>query len=136
MVTFQCQTRTVIPVVKEHHSSQRVKAYTGLSAQVPTLHFCRCVALVLYEFYISCVIYELTDAYFVRCRMNHYELLTSSSLVSHVYTLCLSYQCYRRIPAKEYYLAPSAGLEHYCCLGYIEIKSQSLSFIMRILCLR
>ena len=39
MVTFQCQICTVIPVVNQHHSSQRVKVCTGLSAQVPTCTF-------------------------------------------------------------------------------------------------
>ena len=95
---------------------------------------------VLYEFYINCVIYELTDAYFVWCCMSHCELFTSSSLVSYVYTLCPSYQCYSRIPVKEYYLAPSAGLEHHYCPSPHWLnqrsKSQSLSLITRILCLR
>jgi len=44
--------------------------------------------------------------------------MSSSRFIYHVYTLCLSYQCYRRIPVEDYYLAPSGGLEHYCCLSY------------------
>ena len=57
--------------------------------------------------------------------MSHCEL-SSSSFVSYVYTVCLSYHCCSRTPVKGYNLAPPGGPEHHRCpwLYWLNVVNQ------------
>ena len=84
---------------------------------------CSSVASLI-QVYISYVICELTDAYFVWCYISRYELSPivianscGSCLESHsdAYTVFLSYQYYDPIPVTVYHLAPLSPREERLC---------------------